>query len=99
MNGQFLSNRPVHVSYAYKKDTKGEKHGSETERMFAAKLQAKSITRPHLHFAANAANSATTTTATATQATTTTASAVPNVLPTMAAQQYTPATAQALQQA
>ena len=58
MNGQFLSNRPVHVSYAYKKDTKGEKHGSETERMFAAKLQAKSITRPHLHFADTAAAAA-----------------------------------------
>merc|ERR1712176_125425 len=39
MNGQFLSNRAVHVSYAYKKDTKGEKHGSETERLFAAKMQ------------------------------------------------------------
>ena len=54
MNGQFLCNRPVHVSYAYKKDTKGEKHGSETERLFAAKMQAKSITRPHMHFASTA---------------------------------------------
>lgn len=24
MNGQFLCDRPIHVSYAYKKDTKGE---------------------------------------------------------------------------
>lgn len=23
MNGQFLCDRPIHVSYAYKKDTKG----------------------------------------------------------------------------
>jgi len=54
MNGQFLCNRPVHVSYAYKKDTKGEKHGSETERLFAAKMQAKSVSRPHMHFASTA---------------------------------------------
>lgn len=36
MNGQFLCNRPVHVSYAFKKDTKGEKHGSTAERLIAA---------------------------------------------------------------
>ena len=24
MNGQFLCNRPIHVSYAYKKDTRGK---------------------------------------------------------------------------
>eukprot|EP01054_Gregarina_sp_Poly1_P010787 Gregarina_sp_Poly_1__10786@NODE_829_length_6100_cov_40_875849_g600_i0_p6_GENE_NODE_829_length_6100_cov_40_875849_g600_i0NODE_829_length_6100_cov_40_875849_g600_i0_p6_ORF_typecomplete_len111_score10_03RRM_1/PF00076_22/8e08OB_RNB/PF08206_11/0_18RRM_5/PF13893_6/0_14_NODE_829_length_6100_cov_40_875849_g600_i0388720 len=36
MNGQFLWNRPVHVSYAYKKDTKGERHGSAAERLIAA---------------------------------------------------------------
>jgi hypothetical protein len=29
MNGQFLCNRAIHVSYAYKKDgSKGERHGS-----------------------------------------------------------------------
>ena len=36
MNGQFLCNRPVQVSYAFKKDAKGEKHGSSAERMIAA---------------------------------------------------------------
>lgn len=36
MNGQFLSNRPVHVSYAYKKDSKGERHGSAAERLIAS---------------------------------------------------------------
>lgn len=36
MNGQFLWNRPVHVSYAFKKDTKGERHGSAAERLIAA---------------------------------------------------------------
>lgn len=29
MNGQFLANRPVNVSFALKKDGKGERHGSE----------------------------------------------------------------------
>ncbi|GFE53241.1 RNA recognition motif domain containing protein [Babesia ovis] len=36
MNGQFLCNKPIHVSYAYKKDTKGERHGSAAERLIAA---------------------------------------------------------------
>lgn len=36
MNGQFVHNRPIHVTYAYKRDTKGEKHGSMAERLLAA---------------------------------------------------------------
>lgn len=41
MNGQFLCNRPIHVSYAFKKDgTKGERHGSAEERLLAKKAQA-----------------------------------------------------------
>lgn len=36
MNGQFVSGKPVDVSYAYKKDTKGERHGSIAERILAA---------------------------------------------------------------
>jgi splicing factor 3B subunit 4 len=28
MNGQFLMNKPITLTYAYKKDGKGEKHGS-----------------------------------------------------------------------
>lgn len=41
MNGQYLSNRPIHVSYAYKKDgSKGERHGTQAERMLAAKRKA-----------------------------------------------------------
>ena len=36
MNGQFLRGRVVDVSYAYKKDTKGERHGSVAERILAA---------------------------------------------------------------
>ncbi len=28
MNGQYLCNRPISVSYAFKKDAKGERHGT-----------------------------------------------------------------------
>jgi hypothetical protein len=28
MNGQYLCNRQITVSYAYKKDAKGERHGT-----------------------------------------------------------------------
>lgn len=37
MNGQYVGGQPVDVSYAYKKDTKGERHGSTAERILAAK--------------------------------------------------------------
>jgi len=36
MNGQYFCNKMIHVSYAYKKDTKGERHGSAAERLLAA---------------------------------------------------------------
>jgi len=36
MNGQYLCNRPISVSYATKKDTKGERHGTPAERLLAA---------------------------------------------------------------
>ena len=36
MNGQYFYNKVIHVSYAYKKDTKGERHGSAAERLLAA---------------------------------------------------------------
>jgi splicing factor 3B subunit 4 len=35
MNGQYLEGRPIDVSYAYKKDSHGEKHGSAAERVLA----------------------------------------------------------------
>lgn len=35
MNGQYISGKPVDVTYAYKKDTKGERHGSVAERILA----------------------------------------------------------------
>lgn len=28
MNGQYLCNRPIAISYAFKKESKGERHGS-----------------------------------------------------------------------
>ncbi|KAL5702641.1 Splicing factor 3B subunit 4 [Ranunculus cassubicifolius] len=40
MNGQYLCNRQITVSYAYKKDTKGEHHGSVAERVLAASAAA-----------------------------------------------------------
>jgi splicing factor 3B subunit 4 len=36
LNGQYISGKPIEVSYAYKKDTKGERHGSVAERILAA---------------------------------------------------------------
>ena len=34
MHGQYLSNRPISVSYAFKKDSKGERHGSAAGKLF-----------------------------------------------------------------
>lgn len=48
MNGQFLMNRPISVSYAFKKDSKNERHGTAAERILAA--GAKRV-NPHSHFA------------------------------------------------
>ena len=33
---QYLCNRSITVQYAFKKNSKGERHGSEAERMLAA---------------------------------------------------------------
>jgi hypothetical protein len=51
MNGQFLANRQINVTYAYKKDTKGERHGTVAERILAANNQ-RTASRPHMLFAA-----------------------------------------------
>jgi len=37
MNGQYLGGRPISVAYALKKDSKVERHGSQAERLLAAK--------------------------------------------------------------
>ncbi|ETW50851.1 hypothetical protein PFMALIP_01009 [Plasmodium falciparum MaliPS096_E11] len=36
MNNQFICNKKVHISYAFKKDSKGERHGTAAERFIAA---------------------------------------------------------------
>ncbi|CAM6105131.1 unnamed protein product [Calypogeia fissa] len=51
MNGQYLCNRPITVSYAYKKDTKGERHGTPAERMLASSNPNSQKNRPHTLFA------------------------------------------------
>lgn len=39
MSGQFLCNRPITVSYAFKKDGKGERHGTAAERLLATQAK------------------------------------------------------------
>ncbi|KAK4058875.1 Spliceosome-associated protein 49 [Microbotryomycetes sp. JL221] len=39
MNNQFLMNKPITVSYAFKKDGKGERHGTPAERLLAAQAR------------------------------------------------------------
>uniref|UniRef100_A0A803L808 Splicing factor 3B subunit 4 n=1 Tax=Chenopodium quinoa TaxID=63459 RepID=A0A803L808_CHEQI len=51
MNGQYLCNRQITVSYAYKKDTKGERHGTPAERVLAASNPGTQKSRPHTLFA------------------------------------------------
>ncbi|KAG9440946.1 hypothetical protein H6P81_021111 [Aristolochia fimbriata] len=51
MNGQYLCNRQITVSYAYKKDTKGERHGTPAERILAASNPSAQKNRPHTLFA------------------------------------------------
>lgn len=51
MNGQYLCNRPISVSYAFKKDAKGERHGSAAERLLAAQNPLSQADRPHQLFA------------------------------------------------
>ncbi|XP_057306959.1 splicing factor 3B subunit 4-like [Hydractinia symbiolongicarpus] len=51
MNGQYLSNRPISVSYSFKKDAKGERHGSAAERLLAASNPLTQTDRPHQLFA------------------------------------------------
>ncbi|XP_027179592.1 splicing factor 3B subunit 4 [Coffea eugenioides] len=51
MNGQYLCNRQITVSYAYKKDTKGERHGTPAERVLAASNPNVQKSRPHTMFA------------------------------------------------
>ncbi|XP_074654160.1 splicing factor 3B subunit 4-like [Tubulanus polymorphus] len=51
MNGQYLCNRPISISYAFKKDSKGERHGSAAERLLAQQNPLSQADRPHQLFA------------------------------------------------
>lgn len=51
MNGQYLCNRAIAISYAFKKDSKGERHGSAAERLLAAQNPLSQADRPHQLFA------------------------------------------------
>ncbi|XP_055335012.1 splicing factor 3B subunit 4-like [Paramacrobiotus metropolitanus] len=51
MNTQYLCNRAISVSYAFKKDSKGERHGSAAERLLAAQNPIAQADRPHQLFA------------------------------------------------
>merc|ERR1711871_345539 len=51
MNGQYLCNRPIVVQYAFKRDTPGERHGSQAERMLAASSAPLSLRfKPNTNF-------------------------------------------------
>lgn len=50
MNGQYFSNRPITVSYAFKKDAKGERHGTMVERLLAQKNKMMQGDKPQSNF-------------------------------------------------
>ena len=56
MNGQFLCNKEINVQYAYKKDSKGERHGSQAERLLAQSIERPKTVRPHTLFSAGPAS-------------------------------------------
>lgn len=51
MNGQYLCNRAITISFAFKKDSKGERHGSAAERLLAKQNPLAQADRPHQLFA------------------------------------------------
>ena len=60
MNGQYLCNRPITVQFAFKRDSRSERHGSQAERLLAARdphIQAAAKMRPHTMFASQAGTS------------------------------------------
>lgn len=50
MNGQFIMNRPIQVSYALKKDGSGERHGTAAERLLASQASGKTPILPNRLF-------------------------------------------------
>jgi splicing factor 3B subunit 4 len=57
MNGQYLCNRSIVVQYAFKKESQGERHGSQAERMLAANNPNR--VKPHTTFSAGESDSTT----------------------------------------
>jgi splicing factor 3B subunit 4 len=59
MNGQYLCNKTIIVQYAFKKDSYGERHGSQAERLMAAGMhqQMQQRFKPHTTFSAGDADS------------------------------------------
>lgn len=55
MNGQYLCNRPIVVQYAFKKETQGERHGSQAERLLAASQPQRF--KPHTIFSGGSGDS------------------------------------------
>ncbi|EIW85523.1 RNA-binding domain-containing protein [Coniophora puteana RWD-64-598 SS2] len=47
MNGQYLMNKPLTVQYAFKKDGKGERHGTSAERTLAAQARKNNALPPN----------------------------------------------------
>lgn len=43
MNGQFLGGKQVSVQYAFKKDGKAERHGTQAERLLAAQAKKRAM--------------------------------------------------------
>lgn len=43
MNNQFLMNKSITVSYAFKKDGKGERHGDQAERLLASQARKNNV--------------------------------------------------------
>ena len=53
MHGQFLCNKQVQVGYAFKRDSKTERHGSQAERLLAANNPNNAV-QPHTMFGTGA---------------------------------------------
>eukprot|EP00297_Palpitomonas_bilix_P011845 CAMPEP_0113889528 /NCGR_PEP_ID=MMETSP0780_2-20120614/13555_1 /TAXON_ID=652834 /ORGANISM="Palpitomonas bilix" /LENGTH=332 /DNA_ID=CAMNT_0000878653 /DNA_START=118 /DNA_END=1116 /DNA_ORIENTATION=- /assembly_acc=CAM_ASM_000599 len=52
MDGQYLGGKPINVSYAYKRDSAGERHGSMAERLLAAQSRHNlDMSKPNTMFA------------------------------------------------
>ncbi|KXS16249.1 RNA-binding domain-containing protein [Gonapodya prolifera JEL478] len=47
LNGQFLMNKTLNVNYGFKKDGKGERHGSAAERLLAAQMRKQQASQPN----------------------------------------------------